>query len=30
MFSEDGEYIEWNQPILCEGSAEFWLNSIGK
>lgn len=30
MFSKDGEYVDWNQPILCDGPAEIWLNSIGK
>jgi len=30
MFSKDREYVEWNQPIICDGPAEMWLNSIGK
>lgn len=30
MFSTDGEYVDWNQPIICDGPAEIWLNSIGK
>lgn len=30
MFSNDGEYVEWNQPIICDGSVEIWLNYIGK
>lgn len=30
MFSKDGEYVDWNQLIVCDGSAEFWLNAMGK
>ncbi|XP_050440794.1 dynein axonemal heavy chain 2-like [Adelges cooleyi] len=28
MFSNDDEYVEWTKPVICEGLAEFWLNSI--
>jgi len=30
MFSKDGEYVDWNQSVICDGPAEIWLNSIGK
>lgn len=30
MFSKDGEYVDWNQPVVCDGPAEVWLNSVGK
>jgi len=30
MFSKDREYIDWNQPVICDGPAEIWLNLIGK
>lgn len=30
MFSEDGEYVDWNRPVVCDGPAEVWLNAIGK
>ncbi|CAI6360698.1 unnamed protein product [Macrosiphum euphorbiae] len=28
MFSKDGEYVDWNQPVICDGPAEIWLNSL--
>ncbi|XP_008181522.3 dynein heavy chain 2, axonemal [Acyrthosiphon pisum] len=28
MFSKDKEYVDWNQPVICDGPAEIWLNSI--
>jgi len=30
MFSEDREYVDWNQSVICDGPAEVWLNLIGK
>jgi len=30
MFSEDGEYVEWIQPVVFEGPVEGWLNSVGE
>lgn len=30
MFSEDGEYIDFNIPQVVDGPAEFWLKTIEK
>ncbi|XP_050531221.1 dynein axonemal heavy chain 2 isoform X2 [Daktulosphaira vitifoliae] len=28
MYSEDGEFVPWVKPVLCEGPVEFWLCAI--
>lgn len=30
MFADDGEYIEFNQPVTIEGPSENWLLGIEK
>lgn len=30
MFSEDGEYVDWNRPVVCDEPAEVWLKAVGK
>ncbi len=28
MHSKDGEYVDFNEPCLCEGQVEVWLNKL--
>ncbi|VVC43185.1 Dynein heavy chain, domain-2,Dynein heavy chain domain,Dynein heavy chain, domain-1,Dynein heavy chain, P- [Cinara cedri] len=28
MYSKDGEYVDWIQPIICDCPAEVWLSSV--